>query len=241
MKFLTSLAIAIVVGGASQANAQQVIDVNYGWFRIQLNCETKAAEGWQYTAVADTNNHSRHERFYHDSTVPTRCQQTSQGTYKSRSLVKYDRGHLVPANAMDSQEDAIRLSNMMVNVLPQVREMNRGAWLQTERYVECRRGHSPVSVWGGVYNGTIPVGGDFTVSHGVVAPEAFYKIAMHGNQIIAWWIPNSPEAVASRVDDYIVTVADLEGRLGLEFPVPSHLKNQRRQKTNATTPDCDLS
>ncbi|MDN3661051.1 DNA/RNA non-specific endonuclease [Vibrio agarivorans] len=240
MRALKSFSLAIVFSASLPVQAQ-VIDVNYGWFRIQLNCETKSAEGWQYTAVKDTNNYPRHERFYHDSTIPNRCQQTSQGTYKSRGQVSYDRGHLVPANAMDSHEEAIRLSNMMVNVLPQVKEMNRGAWLETERYVECRRDHSPVSVWGGVYTGTIPLGGDFTVSHGVVAPEAFYKIAMHGNQIIAWWIPNSPEAVKSRVDDYIVTVADLENRLGLEFPIPSYLKNQRQQRTNAVTPNCDLS
>ncbi|WP_281188447.1 DNA/RNA non-specific endonuclease [Vibrio harveyi] len=216
----------------------EVLNLNYGWFRIQLDCATKSAIGWQYTAVADTNNYPRHENFYFDQAVPSRCQQTSQNTYKSDGEVKYDRGHLVPANVMDSSPESIRLSNMMTNVLPQAAQMNRGAWYQTELWVECRRDIAPVSVYGGVWQGQVPQDGDFRISHGVVAPEAFYKIAVQGNSVIAWWIPNHPAATKARVDDYIVTISEIESWTGLEFPIPSFLKDIRPEATNAHTATC---
>lgn len=230
-KLLPALLVSCSVHG-------EVINVNYEWFQVQLDCDTKSAVGWQYTAIADTDNLPRHERFYHDPNVPSRCQQTSQGTYKTSGDIKYHRGHLVPANAMDSNADAIQRSNMMVNVLPQVAQMNQGAWYQTEMYVECRRDRSPVTVYGGVFHGQGAPDGDFRVSHGIVAPEAFYKIALQGNSVIAWWIPNTPEATASKVDDYIVTVTDIESWTGLEFPIAIYLKDMKASSTAAKTEDC---
>ncbi|EGQ9239452.1 DNA/RNA non-specific endonuclease [Vibrio vulnificus] len=234
-KTFGQLAIGLMLAFPASA---EILQLNYGWFRVQLDCDTKSAVGWQYTASKDTDNFKRHDDFYHDPAVPNRCQQTSQGTYRSSGTVKYDRGHLVPANAMDSDPDAIRLSNMMTNVLPQAAQMNRGSWYQTELWVECRRDIAPVSVYGGVWQGVPPEGGDFRVSHGIVAPEAFFKIALHVNEIIAWWIPNSPDATKSRIDDYIVTVDEIESKTGLDFPMPSYLKHIRAEATNALTPDC---
>ena len=103
--------------------------------------------------------------------------------------------------------------------------MNRGAWLETEMVIECLRDVEVLTVIGGaVYPSSTEIGtGDgpaefFRNSHGVVTPEYFWKIIAskpdgmykedHG--IIAFWMPNSVEAVAANIANYIVSIAQLE-------------------------------
>ncbi|CCO46784.1 DNA/RNA non-specific endonuclease [Vibrio nigripulchritudo SOn1] len=221
--------------------AAELVDVRYKHFTITLDCATKSAVAWTYVSRKDTNNFRRHNEFYFDANVPSKCQQTSQGTYKSKGRVKYDRGHLVPANAMDFEDLAITQSNSMLNVLPQVAQMNRGAWYQTEVYVECRRDIAPVTVYGGVYRGTTPPDGNFLISHGIEAPEAFYKIALTQNKVISWWIPNSTESTAANIDKYLVTVREIEEKAGVSIPIPDFLKTEKVSSTNALTEGCNRS
>lgn len=219
----------------------QVYEVKYKAFTVWLDCDTRSAVGWKYIAGKHTANYDRSSSFYLDPNIPSKCQQTSTSTYKTpNGSVYYDRGHLVPANAMDSDMVAIKQSNIMTNVLPQAAKMNRGSWLETERWVECRRDIQPVTVLGGVYTGTPPAYGDFSVSHGVIAPEAYWKIAYYGDQLIAWFIPNSPEATANMVDTYIVTVAEIEQKIGRMIDVPIFLKDKKPYSTNAITAGCSL-
>ena len=218
----------------------EVMPIKYRYFTIYLDCDLKSAVAWSYVANKDTNNFKRSSKFYFDQDVPARCQQTSQSTYKSKG-VRYDRGHLLPANAMDFDKKAIKESNYMTNVLPQASQMNRGAWLQTERYVECHRDESPVTVYGGVYFGETPASGDFRVSHGIKAPTAFWKVAFQGHKIISWWIPNSPTATAKRIDDYLVSVEQIEERANVYVDVPAYYKSKVADATNAVTQGCHLS
>ena len=89
--------------------------------------------------------------------------------------MRFDRGHLVPANHLDNSPDAIRQSNFMTNILPQASNMNRGAWLQTEEIAECYRDLEPVTVIGGAIWGDNPRT-DFVASHGVATPDEFWKV-----------------------------------------------------------------
>ena len=50
---------------------------------------------------------------------------------------------------MDNSELAIKESNYMTNITPQVANMNRGAWLLTEEITECYRDIADVQVIGG--------------------------------------------------------------------------------------------
>ena len=49
----------------------------------------------------------------------------------------------MPANHMDDDRTRIRQTNFITNILPQVSQMNRCVWLQTEEIVECYR-----DIWG---------------------------------------------------------------------------------------------
>ncbi|RYU63787.1 DNA/RNA non-specific endonuclease [Aliivibrio finisterrensis] len=223
-------------------HADPIYQIAYKNFDIWINCETKSAIQWKYVAVKDIANYDRYNRFFRDPNLPSKCQQTSVSTYKTKKdEVKYDRGHLVPANSQDSSDLAIKQSNIMTNVLPQAAQMNRGSWLVTEQYVECRRDKSDVTVIGGVFTGETPENGDFMISHGIKAPEAFWKVAYYGNEVIAWWIPNSPTATANQIDNYIVTTAEIEQRIGQKIDVPIFLKNKKPLKTNARVSGCNIS
>ncbi|MCC2524978.1 MULTISPECIES: DNA/RNA non-specific endonuclease [Vibrio] len=235
---LTSALLALAISSTAHA---ELVHVKYKLFSVTLDCSTKSAVSWSYSPKPDSNNFKRHDSFYFDPNVPTRCQQTSQGTYKSHGEVKYDRGHLVPANAMDSDELAITQSNSMVNVLPMAAQMNRGAWYQTELYVECRRDIAPVSVYGGVWAGESPQDGNFMISHGIMAPQAFWKVVVTENNVISWWIPNSPEATKSNIDLYITSVSEIEERAGVSIQIPEYMKTLKAASTNAMLSGCNYS
>jgi endonuclease G len=121
--------------------------------------------------------------------------------------------------------DAIHQSNTITNVLPQASNMNRGAWLQTEEIAECYRDIEPVAVIGGVIWGDNPRT-DFVASHGVATPDAFWKVLIREDRAIAWVIPNTTKATRKRLDDYLVSIADLEARTSETIPVDDWLKEE---------------
>ena len=134
--------------------------------------------------------------------------------------------------------DAIRQSNYMTNVLPQASNMNRGAWLQTEEITECYRDLEPVTVIGGVIWGDRPRT-DFVASHGVATPDAFWKVLIRRDRTIAWVIPNTAEATRKRLDQYLVSIADLAARIGETIPVDDWLKEDVPEASWTMPVGCD--
>jgi endonuclease G len=68
----------------------------------------------------------------------------------------------------------------------------------------------------------------FLTSHGVATPEACWKLMVRGkDRVIAWSMPNRPEATPARVDASLVTVQAFEARTGEPFPkVPDAAKGE---------------
>ena len=100
-------------------------------------------------------------KFALDPKIPKNCQKITAKAY-GRS---YDRGHQVPANHMDYSAIAIKQTNYMTNILPQAANMNRGAWLQTEKIAECYRDIAELLVIGGVIWGNNEADDYFVKSH----------------------------------------------------------------------------
>jgi endonuclease G, mitochondrial len=115
----------------------------------------------------------------------------------------------------------------MTNILPQAANMNRGAWYRTEKIVECYRDIDELLVLGGVIWGNNPSDDYFLQSHGVATPDAFWKLVIRGkDRVMAWIIPNTPEATYKRLDQYLVSVRTLEARVGETFAeVPDYAKD----------------
>jgi endonuclease G len=199
--------------------------VDYEGFTLWLDCNQRGAVKFQYNAQRDTGSFPRLEKFFVDKNIPKDCQQTSAKSYGRN----YDRGHLVPANHLDYSKQAISDSNSMANILPQAATMNRGAWLLTEEIIECYRDIDELLVIGGVIWGNNSKDDYFVKSHGIKTPDAYWKVVIRGDinneKVIAWIVPNSSSAQRSKLDSYLVSVAEIERQTGEKIPSNSEFKN----------------
>ncbi len=120
----------------------------------------------------------------------------------------------------------------MANIMPQTRALNRGAWAATEVLTKCYREQGPVWVIGGVYWGDDTSNDFFVQSHGLVTPDGYWKVMIRGEDVNAWFFPNSGDAGVvgkATLDDHSVSVQWIEGKVGITVPVPVSLKAIRPQ------------
>jgi len=207
-------------------HAADIKRLDYKGFTVWVDCEKRGAVKFQYNAQRDTGNFKRKKSFYYDPDLPKSCQQTSTKSYKKKGQ-RYDRGHLVPANHLDFSKKAIKQSNYMTNILPQAANMNRGAWLLTEEITECYRDIDELLIIGGVIWGNNPDNDFYVNSHGVKTPDAFWKVIIRNDRVIAWIVPNSSTAKRKQLNDYLVSVADIERITGESIPVDDYLKHDK--------------
>jgi len=204
-----------------------ILKLDYPGFTVWLDCSQRGAVKFQYVAQRDNGNTRRYDKFFLDPNVPADCQQTSAKAYGHN----YDRGHQVPANHLDASEEAIKATNTMTNILPQAANMNRGAWLQTEEIIECYRDISELLVIGGVIWGNNPTDDYFIESHGVKTPDAYWKVVIRGTgqdeRAIAWIVPNSQDATRKHLDQYLVSVDEIERVTGEIIPVADYAKHDK--------------
>jgi len=224
--------------------SNNLLQLDYEGFTVWLDCEKRAAVKFRYIAQRDTGSFKRSSSFYLDPKVPKKCQQYSSKSYKAKGQ-RYDRGHLVPANHLDYSKNAIKQSNMMTNILPQAANMNRGAWLLTEEITECYRDIDELLIIGGVVWGNNPADDYFVKSHGVKTPDAFWKVIIRGvgsdERAIAWIVPNSQDAKRNKLDEYLVTVADIERITGEDIPVADYVKHDKPSRSWIIPRGCNKS
>ncbi|GMH72122.1 hypothetical protein TrST_g756 [Triparma strigata] len=205
----------------------------HGSFKLSPD-PTPSGSGYGGNAIGDCQQKN-------GNAYPTYCVTDSGATQMAKASddcvgtkVGHDRGHQVPANNFDDDETTIEATNFMTNIMPQAAQMNRGAWLKTEMMVECWQNEVPISVLGGAVSigdggkqlSDVPEWGDmdrsdwFVSSHGVKNPAYFWKVIFTAPQgpytkhdYIAFWMPNHESAKSSNIDDYIVSLAELETKL----------------------------
>ncbi|MBE0469963.1 MAG: DNA/RNA non-specific endonuclease [Methyloprofundus sp.] len=209
---------------SATSQVKNLLRLDYEGFTVWLDCARHGAVKFRYNAQHDTGSHKRYGKFFLDPKVPAECQQTTAKAYGQN----YDRGHLVPANHLDHSETAIKATNTMTNILPQAANMNRGAWLMTEEITECYRDIDELLIIGGVIWGNNPDDDYFVQSHGVKTPDAFWKVIIRGvgsnQRAIAWIVPNSQEAKRKKLDNYQVSVSEIERVTGEIMPVADYVK-----------------
>lgn len=222
-----------------------VLRLDYEGFTVWLDCDRHGATKFRYNVQHDTGSFPRYDQFYLDPSVPKECQQKTAASYSTKGIQgapRYDRGHQVPANHLDFSEVAIRQTNSMTNILPQTATLNRGAWLESEKLIECYRDIDELLVIGGVIWGNNPKDDYFIKSHGVATPDAFWKVVIRGNgDAIAWIMPNTNEATAKNVDRYLVSIAELEQVVGETIPVEPYIKTKKLKHGWIMPIGCDQS
>ena len=203
---ITTLLMALA--SATCFSAEAIIKLEYDSWTLWYNCDRRGYEAFHYTTVPDTGELERYSSFHQEEKLLGRCRQTSTSPYSlpSGSDITYDRGHGVHQNIWDHDEDRMKASNSMANIVPQASRLNRwGAWRQTEKLTECWREHGTVEVWGGVVWGNDTSNDHFIQSHGVDTPDLLWKILRYPDgKINAWLMPNDNTPSRDNVDNYLI-------------------------------------
>lgn len=238
-QYSTRKAITPSTFSGSAPDSSKLLRLDYPGFTVWLDCSKHGAVKYQYTAAHDAGRAPRYDQFFLDPKVPAQCQQTSARAYGKG----FDRGHQVPANHLDASPAAIKASNSMTNILPQRSQMNRGAMLRTEEITECYRDIDELLIVGGVIWGNNPADDFFVKSNGVATPDAFWKVIIRGTgqdeRAIAWIIPNATSATAKALDQYLVSVDEIERVTGEKIPVADYAKHDKPNASWIIPHGCD--
>lgn len=215
--------------------------LQYDGFQLVVDCDLRSAVRFSYTVGPDSDNLKRRSSYSRDPNFSSDCQQHSGATY-NQSSEAFDRGHLVPANHLDHLKLGIHQSNYVTNILPQAKNMNRGAWLRTEEITECYREVGVLKVFGGpIYNSNRDRD-FFAESHGVRTPSAFWKVIISESDHIAWIIPNTSKAKRSELDKYLVSIDKIENETAEKFQIIDKDKKTHSAISSwALLDGCDLS
>lgn len=135
----------------------------------------------------------------------------------------YDRGHLAPNYAIATVHggEAQRDTFLMSNLTPQRPDLNRRLWQRLEEVVIDRfvpRFGAVQVITGPVFSERFLDGARRRVGL-VEVPEAFYKIVVvpaETPRVLAFLMPQTVRG-DEPLDDYLVTIDELEARTGLDF------------------------
>jgi len=243
MRIWTCLLLLLALPVSAHA---QIVQLDKGGYVLTYDCDNHTALRYEYTLTEDNGTEARPSSFSLDPDLPEGCDgQTSTASYQSEHD-GYDRGHLVSSNHMDYSASYIHEANYMSNIVPQVSGFNQGIWVKAENVAECYRDIAPVTVYGGViYDDTS--NDYFQTSHGIRTPDYFWKTVVTTDpdsgeeKAISWLIPN--EAGLGSLDDYIVSIDELEEDFGVSYvgiDAAAATKSLRPATTWVQPSGCDL-
>ncbi len=129
----------------------------------------------------------------------------------------YTRGHMAPAGDMAFSKTAMQETFYMSNMAPQVRDFNNGIWRELEEQVRDWA-YDDKALY--VVSGPIMDGIQESIGkNDVGVPKAFYKILLdmegRDKKAIAFIMPHARSD--KRIQDYAVTVDEVEQRTGIDF------------------------
>lgn len=160
-----------------------------------------------------------------DGTVPRSNGFGMDLDYKGKQAMRedyshtgWDKGHMAPAADMKWSRTAMYESFYLTNICPQDHELNGNDWLALEKL-----GREWAKQFGRVFIVCGPiVGKNYYGTIGenkVVVPDSFFKAFLvvqdHRYHAIAFVMPN--ESTHHRIQEYAMTVNELESMTGLDF------------------------
>jgi DNA/RNA endonuclease G (NUC1) len=171
---------------------------------------------------------TRGNRFLHDPMLPAGADADNADYLKTG----FDRGHQAPAADAKFDQRVMDESFYFTNMSPQRGVgMNRGAWKfleeATRAWVLCGGRPDLYVITGPIYGGHS--GNPPTIGTPPVAvPRAFYKIVYDPSveRAVGFVLPNTKIGSRIELQDFVVSIADIETETGLNF---FRTMDQRRQ------------
>ena len=190
--------------------------VHHRYYALSYAEQHEQAEWVAYTMdrkMLNMPNVDRFGMFNPDDDVKTKS-----AVHRDYNNSGYTRGHLVPAGDMAFDTLAMRETFLMSNVSPQIKAFNNGIWKELE---ENTRDWTYTN--GKLYIITGPILKNVAQTIGqenkVTVPSGFFKVLLDfespEKKGIAFIIPN--ELSAKRLEDYMVTIDEVENLTGLDF------------------------
>lgn len=236
---LTVLAVSSAESSTIPTNLDRYFLKKYDGFEVVLNCEKHGLEMLITLVGKDTGNRQRKGiEFKLDPTVPADCQQTSTNYYPKG----YHRGHILGANTNENSLKGYLDTFFMTNILPQRKELNTGAWDESDVIIECLRERGqPLEVYmGTIWDG--PHARNTTLAtHGTPIPDSFWKVIKQGSNQIAWIMPNARNATRFTLRNWESTVEEIQNRIG--YDIPGDLDSSRNYRPDSwyNTENCHRS
>lgn len=220
MKALALAAVTLSVTPIVSANTAAYYEQTFEGYRVVLNCKTNGAEFAQATLQPATPNRQRESvsGFSIDESAPADCRQVSTDAYPPG----YHRGQLIDPRFLGQTQASYSEAFSMTNVLPMTKELNIGAWHESNRIIECLRDKAPITIfsgpiWDGAHRSTSTM-----AKHGVPVPSGYWRILKQGAYQIGWIFPNSKIATRDTLRNWEASVEEIE--TALLYRVPSDLE-----------------
>jgi len=238
---------------SSDSDLDLIVDIDYGFFNLSYNCTKGGFNYFAYNTVKDPHiDIGRVSPFQYDEQVGELCHYdnnriklaSNTDTYKSPkgAPYTYDRGHGNHQNIWDHDENLMKITNNMSNIVPQESTQNRrGLWRHSEVITQCYRQNNSLYVIGGNIWGNDESNDYFTKLHGVVTPDYLFKIIIMNNETVyAFVIPNDPTATPTNSSQYMTSIHEIEKLVNYKFDVNDSLKNIVSQSIPQKPKGCSI-
>jgi len=151
---------------------------------------------------------------------------------RNRDYVKsgFDRGHMAPSSDYKSNAKLMKETFLLSNMCPQVPAMNRGVWKHLEKYIRTKtktaqRVHvvtGPLFLPNEESQGHRYVRYEVIGDNCVSVPTHCFKAicveqAEKDYELHAWIIPNSDRGIDKALDEYEVSMVELERLSGFQL------------------------
>lgn len=161
--------------------------------------------------------------FIRDTSLPEGLLQITHDDYTNSG---YDRGHLVRSHERSSNPDDNKSTFYLTNIVPQTPDLNRGVWLDFERFCEnlvLKHNKELYIFSGGIYKS------DSTIGPGIRVPDSCYKIVVvlergeglecvgYNTVIYSVKMPNIQGIRKHKWSRYAASVNDIEQSTGYNF------------------------
>jgi endonuclease G, mitochondrial len=177
-------------------------------------------------------------KFITDHSLPDSMYRVTHEDYTHSG---YDRGHIVRSKERTSSVIDNKSTFLMTNIMPQTPDLNRGVWLDFEKFCEqlaLKEGKQLYVISGGFsYTGK-----HLPTSNRVAVPDSFFKIVLDvsvsggdvdsSTHVYAVKMPNQNGIRKDRWQKYSCSIGEVEASTGLSFlsfipyPAAAFLKNQ---------------
>jgi endonuclease G len=195
---------------------EYIISYNY-----RYNSANWAAWNLNSSWIGKTDRYSG--KFITDTTLPEDFLKIKHDNYTNSG---YDRGHIVRSHDRSSSEESNKSTFLMTNIIPQTPDLNRGVWLDFERFCDelALKKNKELYIYAGA---TYKI--DSTFGVGIRVPDSCFKIVVvlergeglecvgYNTQIYSVMIPNINGIRKEKWEKYATSVLRIEKSTGYDF------------------------